>query len=127
MSNYQSVARTSPRALSRAIQAGIPAALRGMMWQLMSSSKNEEMEIIYAYYLKQNSPHEKAIRRDLNRTFPEQDYFQDRGVGQENLYNVIKAYSCTTRRWGTVRVCSLSSVRCCSICLTKRPFRPLSG
>ncbi len=94
MSNYQSVARNHPRQLSRAIQAGIPAALRGMMWQLMSSSKNEEMEIIYAYYLKQTSSHEKAIRRDLNRTFPEQDYFQDgKGVGQENLYNVIKAYS----------------------------------
>lgn len=94
MSNYQQVARNHPRQLSRAIQAGIPPALRGMMWQLMSSSKNEEMEIIYAYYLKQTSPHEKAIRRDLNRTFPEQDYFQDgKGIGQENLFNVIKAYS----------------------------------
>ncbi|CDS00347.1 hypothetical protein, partial [Sporisorium scitamineum] len=94
MSNYQQVARTQPRQLSRAIQAGIPPALRGMMWQLMSSSKNEEMEIIYAYYLKQTSTHEKAIRRDLNRTFPEQDYFQDgKGIGQENLFNVIKAYS----------------------------------
>lgn len=94
MSNYQQVARNNPRQLSRAIQAGIPPALRGMMWQLMSSSKNEEMEIIYAYYLKQTSTHEKAIRRDLNRTFPEQDYFQDgKGIGQENLYNVIKAYS----------------------------------
>ncbi|GAC93802.1 hypothetical protein PHSY_001367 [Pseudozyma hubeiensis SY62] len=94
MSNYQSVARNHPRQLSRAIQAGIPPALRGMMWQLMSSSKDEEMEIIYAYYLKQTSPHEKAIRRDLNRTFPEQDYFQDgKGIGQENLFNVIKAYS----------------------------------
>ncbi|SPO32583.1 related to GYP5 - GTPase-activating protein (GAP) [Ustilago trichophora] len=94
MSNYQQVARNHPRQLSRAIQAGIPPALRGMMWQLMSSSKNEEMEIIYAYYLKQTSSHEKAIRRDLNRTFPEQDYFQDgKGIGQENLYNVIKAYS----------------------------------
>ncbi|SNX85982.1 related to GYP5 - GTPase-activating protein (GAP) [Melanopsichium pennsylvanicum] len=94
MSNYQSVARNHPRQLSRAIQAGIPPALRGMMWQLMSSSKNEEMEIIYAYLLKQTSTHEKAIRRDLNRTFPEQDYFQDgKGIGQENLFNVIKAYS----------------------------------
>ncbi|SJX63743.1 related to GYP5-GTPase-activating protein (GAP) [Sporisorium reilianum f. sp. reilianum] len=94
MSNYQHVARTQPRQLSRAIQAGIPPALRGMMWQLMSSSKNEEMEIIYAYYLKQVSTHEKAIRRDLNRTFPEQHYFQDgKGIGQENLFNVIKAYS----------------------------------
>ncbi|CEH14149.1 related to gyp5-gtpase-activating protein [Ceraceosorus bombacis] len=94
MSNYQEVAQTQPRELSRAIQAGIPAALRGMMWQLMSSSKSEEMEIVYAYYLKQTTPHEKNIRKDLARTFPEQEYFADgKGVGQENLFNVIKAYS----------------------------------
>ncbi|MCO5599918.1 hypothetical protein L7F22_054025 [Adiantum nelumboides] len=94
MSNYQDIARTQPRKLSKAIQAGIPAALRGMMWQLMSSSKDEEMEIIYAYYLKQTSPHEKMIRKDLARTFPGQVYFQDgKGIGQENLFNVVKAYS----------------------------------
>lgn len=94
MSNYQDIARTQPRKLSKAIQAGIPSALRGMMWQLMSSSKDEEMEIIYAYYLKQNSPHEKMIRKDLARTFPGQVYFQDgKGIGQENLFNVVKAYS----------------------------------
>jgi hypothetical protein len=94
MSNYQEIAQTQPRQLSQAIQAGIPGALRGMMWQLMSSSKDEEMEIIYAYYLKQTSPHEKMIRKDLARTFPGQDYFRDgKGIGQENLFNVVKAYS----------------------------------
>ncbi|PWN93003.1 RabGAP/TBC [Acaromyces ingoldii] len=94
MSNYQDIARTRPRQLSRAIQTGIPGALRGMMWQLMSSSKDEELELIYAFYLKQTSPHEKNIRKDLARTFPEQDYFQDgKGIGQENLFNVVKAYS----------------------------------
>ena len=94
MSNYQEIARTHPQQLSRAIQAGIPGALRGMMWQLMSSSKDEEMEIIYAFYLKQPSPHEKMIRKDLARTFPGQDDFQDgTGIGQENLFNVVKAYS----------------------------------
>lgn len=94
MNNYQLVAQTRPSELSLAIQAGIPAALRGMMWQLMSSSKDEEMEIIYAYYLKQTTSHEKSIRRDLSRTFPEQDYFKEgKGIGQENLFNVIKAYS----------------------------------
>lgn len=94
MSNYQEIAQEQPRQLSQAIQAGIPGALRGMMWQLMSSSKDEEMEIIYAYYLKQTSPHEKMIRKDLARTFPGQDYFRDgKGIGQENLFNVVKAYS----------------------------------
>lgn len=40
------------------------------------------------------SPHERAIRRDLNRTFPEHSFFKERdGVGQESLFNVLKAYS----------------------------------
>ncbi|CAO1637891.1 unnamed protein product [Parajaminaea phylloscopi] len=94
MSNYQQVAQENPQELSQAIQAGIPAQLRGLCWQLLSASKDEEMEIIYAYYLRQTSSHEKQIRKDLSRTFPEQDYFKDgKGVGQENLFNVVKAYS----------------------------------
>lgn len=94
MSNYHEVARESPEELSRAIQAGIPAQLRGLCWQLLSASKDEEMEIIYAYYIRQTSSHEKQIRKDLSRTFPEQTYFQNvNGIGQENLFNVVKAYS----------------------------------
>lgn len=94
MNNYQDIASTQPQKLSRAIQTGIPGSLRGMMWQLMSSSKDEEMELIYAHYTKQSSPHEKMIRKDLARTFPSQNYFQDgQGIGQENLFNVVKAYS----------------------------------
>lgn len=94
MSNYQEVAQENPRDLSRAIQSGIPGQLRGLCWQLLSASKDEEMEIIYAYYIRQSSSHEKQIRKDLSRTFPDQDYFKDgKGVGQENLFNVVKAYS----------------------------------
>jgi len=64
-----------------------------MMWQLMSSSKDEEQELIYAFYLKQTTPHEKAIRKDLARTFPELSYFKDKTTGSENMFNVVKAYS----------------------------------
>ena len=40
------------------------------------------------------SPHERAIRRDLNHTFPEHSFFKERDeVGQESLFNVLKAYS----------------------------------
>ena len=94
ITDYHEVAHENPHDLSRAIQAGIPAQLRGLCWQLLSASKDEEMEIIYAYYIRQNSPHEKQIRKDLSRTFPQQDYFKDvKGVGQDNLFNVVKAYS----------------------------------
>lgn len=93
-SDYHQVAQENPHELSAAIQAGIPAQLRGLCWQLLSASKDEEMEIIYAFYIRQSSPHEKQIRKDLSRTFPEQDYFKDgKGIGQENLFNVVKAYS----------------------------------
>lgn len=40
----------------------------------------------YSALLKQTSPHEKSIGRDLNRTFPKHSYFKDSdGVGQQNL------------------------------------------
>lgn len=52
------------------------------------------MEIIYAYYMRQPTPHEKQIRKDLSRTFPDQEYFKDvSGTGQESLYHIVKAYS----------------------------------
>ncbi|ORY89078.1 rab-GTPase-TBC domain-domain-containing protein [Leucosporidium creatinivorum] len=94
MSNYEEVASTNPRELSRAIQRGIPPALRGMCWQLMAATKDPALVETYTSLLKQTSPHEKSIGRDLNRTFPKHSYFMDsEGVGQENLFNVVKAYS----------------------------------
>ncbi|CEQ40743.1 SPOSA6832_02373 [Sporobolomyces salmonicolor] len=94
MSDYEEVARAQPRELSRAIQKGIPPALRGMTWQLMAAAKDPTLESVYSSLLKQKSPHEKSIARDLSRTFPKHEYFADNGgVGQENLFNVVKAYS----------------------------------
>ncbi|KAJ1304809.1 hypothetical protein OPQ81_005944 [Rhizoctonia solani] len=94
VANYEEVARTRPTELAQAIENGIPASLRGMMWQLMSASKDADLEKIYAELLKKPTPHEKAILRDLGRTFPNHEFFTDGGgVGQENLFNVLKAYS----------------------------------
>ncbi|KAG9301327.1 hypothetical protein G9A89_004079 [Geosiphon pyriformis] len=94
ISDYETVAKSQPRQLSRMIQKGIPSALRGMIWQLMSKSKDAELESTYAQLLKETSIHEKLIMRDLNRTFPKHEYFQDQnGIGQEGLFNVVKAYS----------------------------------
>ena len=94
LTDYSNVLATSPIELSKAIYAGIPAALRGMMWQLLSSSKDDDLELQYAKYLTLPCPSDRAIRRDLSRTFPDQDYFKEaQGRGQESLYNVVKAYS----------------------------------
>ncbi|KAF8274527.1 RabGAP/TBC, partial [Lactarius quietus] len=94
--DYQSFASENAEKLARAIESGIPSNLRGMVWQLMSASKDPEMEATYLKMLKETSPHEKAIIRDLGRTstFPQHEFFTDgQGIGQENLFNVLKAYS----------------------------------
>ncbi|KAF8516735.1 RabGAP/TBC [Hysterangium stoloniferum] len=91
MADYHLFARENSDELARAIESGIPNSLRGMMWQLM---QDPELEAEYARLLKETCIHEKAIMRDLGRTFPHHDYFLDgQGIGQENLFNVLKAYS----------------------------------
>ncbi|KAL1405949.1 GTPase-activating protein [Vanrija albida] len=98
--DYEEVARTRPKDLSRAIQQGIPPVIRGPIWQLMSSSKSIELEETYKALLKQTSPYEKAIHKDLSRTFPQHKFFQNAGTGQESLFMVVKAYSLYDREVG---------------------------
>lgn len=41
------VARSSAEELNRAIATGIPSAIRGVIWQVLGQSKNEDLEIVY--------------------------------------------------------------------------------
>jgi hypothetical protein len=41
------VARTNADELNRAIATGIPHAIRGVVWQVLAQSKNEELESVY--------------------------------------------------------------------------------
>ncbi|KAH8177926.1 rab-GTPase-TBC domain-containing protein [Sarocladium implicatum] len=41
------VARTSAEELNRAIASGIPNAIRGVIWQVLAQSKNDELEVVY--------------------------------------------------------------------------------
>lgn len=41
------VAKTSAAELNRAIAGGIPSAIRGVVWQVLAQSKNEELEGVY--------------------------------------------------------------------------------
>ncbi|KAJ3575126.1 hypothetical protein NP233_g1307 [Leucocoprinus birnbaumii] len=94
ISDYAGFAAERPEELAQAIAKGIPATLRGMMWQHMAASKDLELENTYIKLLKETSTHEKSITRDLGRTFPHHAFFTDgQGIGQENLFNVLKAYS----------------------------------
>lgn len=96
ISDFDKVNKTEHGKFRLLLSIGIPSSLRGMLWQIFSSSKTniDLIENEYRELLNNTSPHEKLIRRDLPRTFPTLDYFKDpTGEGQEMLFNVIKAYS----------------------------------
>lgn len=94
MQSYDEVARKEPKKLTRKLHLGIPTAIRGMVWQLMCKGKDPALEMTFTNLLTRTSTHEKLIQRDLARTFPKHEYFQeDDGSGQEALFNVVKAYS----------------------------------
>jgi hypothetical protein len=91
INDYDTVIRSQPRQFQNNLHRGLPPPIRGMMWQLMSNSKSETLEAEYLELLERSSRHEKIIRRDLNRTFPDHAVFQDpEGPGQTSLFNVLK-------------------------------------
>ncbi|TID24250.1 gtpase activating protein [Venturia nashicola] len=55
------VARTSAQELSAAISNGIPHAIRGVVWQVLSQSKNEELETIYHELVARGTDKEKPL------------------------------------------------------------------
>lgn len=79
---------------------GIPQHFRTIIWQLLSGAQPNQIHELYAEYLRQPSPYEKSIARDIPRTFPELEFFKDGGRGQQSLFNVIKAYSLHDREVG---------------------------
>lgn len=85
--DYASVAKNNPVELSMAIASGIPDELRGIIWQIISGSKSTSLEELYSSILSEDSPHEKAIRRDLSRT----SFIKN--SDPESLFKIIKAYS----------------------------------
>jgi Rab-GTPase-TBC domain len=60
------VARTSAEELNKAIATGIPSAIRGVIWQVLAQSKNEDLEMVYKELATRGT--EKAKDRNSNST-----------------------------------------------------------
>ena len=105
LANWQLWYKKKQRRLQELLYDGVPGALRCMVWQRLARSqeescqenttrKNTDKAPGYAELIAQTSPHEKQIRQDLSRTFPQHSKFKEKaGEGQEVLFNVMKAYS----------------------------------
>ncbi|KAF9956813.1 hypothetical protein BGZ65_002453 [Modicella reniformis] len=92
--DYNAVARKLPHLLAARVRQGLPSKLRGLIWQSMSQASSTYLETMYSQLLKEDSPYERIIQRDLARTFPQIDMFKEEGgKGQEGLRNILKAYS----------------------------------
>ncbi|RLV91491.1 GTPase-activating protein GYP5 [Spathaspora sp. JA1] len=91
VNDYDYVINHESDKLNQVIMSGIPKEFRGIIWQLVSKSKNFQLEEFYLHLKVESSIHEKAIKRDLSRT----SFFTN--VEQVNkaqeLFNVIKSYS----------------------------------
>lgn len=82
------------------VRKGIPHHFRAIVWQLLCGASEADKKQ-YADYIKSTSACEKVIRRDIARTYPEHDFFKEKdGLGQEALFNVMKAYSLHDREVG---------------------------
>ncbi|XP_021944224.2 ecotropic viral integration site 5 ortholog isoform X1 [Folsomia candida] len=83
------------------VRRGIPHHFRGIVWQLLCGAHDSSDKAKYADYIKATSACEKVIRRDIARTYPEHEFFKEKdGLGQESLFNVMKAYSLHDREVG---------------------------
>ncbi|KAK4511162.1 26S proteasome regulatory subunit 8 [Mucor velutinosus] len=92
--DFSAVALKLPHLVSAKLRAGIPAKVRGVIWQAMSQSASLNLETVYGQLVVEHSPYERIIQRDLARTFPGIEMFkQEGGTGQQALERVLKAYS----------------------------------
>ncbi|CAE7784161.1 EVI5 [Symbiodinium pilosum] len=80
------------------IRQGIPEFLRGSVWQKLALSREllqKHPKDIYEQMRRaEAAPCEGDIVRDINRTFPKHVLYRDKqGLGQQQLLNVLRAYS----------------------------------
>ncbi|KAG8531133.1 uncharacterized protein KY384_004491 [Bacidia gigantensis] len=66
------VARTSAEELNRAIATGIPSAIRGVVWQVLAQSKNEELEGVYKELVVRGTDKDHDLTASLQGHAPSQ-------------------------------------------------------
>ncbi|XP_048377870.1 EVI5-like protein isoform X4 [Stegostoma tigrinum] len=101
INEWEEVRKKKEKLLRELIRKGIPHHFRGIAWQLLCNATDLPVKNQYSELLKMTSPCEKLIRRDIARTYPEHDFFKGQdSLGQEVLFNVMKAYSLVDREVG---------------------------
>ncbi|NXF43924.1 EVI5 protein, partial [Oceanites oceanicus] len=101
VNEWEDVRKKKEKQVKELVRKGIPHHFRAIVWQLLCTAQSMPIKDQYSELLKMTSPCEKLIRRDIARTYPEHDFFKEKdSLGQEVLFNVMKAYSLVDREVG---------------------------
>ncbi|XP_064311572.1 ecotropic viral integration site 5 protein homolog isoform X4 [Phalacrocorax carbo] len=101
VNEWEDARKKKEKQVKELVRKGIPHHFRAIVWQLLCSAQSMPIKDQYSELLKMTSPCEKLIRRDIARTYPEHDFFKEKdSLGQEVLFNVMKAYSLVDREVG---------------------------
>lgn len=79
------VARTSPEELSRAIASGIPSAIRGVVWQVLAQSKNEELESVYKELVVRGTDKDREHQAALSGQLPQPAYLNGNAKEKQSV------------------------------------------
>lgn len=64
------------------------------MWKAIVGARDLDLEDEYDKLRGMPSPHEDRIDKDVGRTFPDHDFFNNSSLpGQKMLWNVLKCFS----------------------------------
>ncbi|KAI8942928.1 hypothetical protein NX059_000966 [Plenodomus lindquistii] len=92
--DYPQTVQRLPTLCINKIRSGIPAPLRGVVWQSASGARDKLIEDQYDTLCGESSPYENIINKDLGRSFPGVEMFKDpEGEGQKMLGRVLKCFS----------------------------------
>ncbi|XP_055467537.1 ecotropic viral integration site 5 protein homolog isoform X5 [Psammomys obesus] len=101
VNEWDDVRKKKEKQVKELVRKGIPHHFRAIVWQLLCDAQSMPVKDQYSELLKMTSPCEKLIRRDIARTYPEHNFFKEKdSLGQEVLFNVMKAYSLVDREVG---------------------------
>nr|XP_036853972.1 ecotropic viral integration site 5 protein homolog isoform X4 [Manis javanica] len=101
VNEWEDVRKKKEKQVKELVHKGIPHHFRAIVWQLLCNAQSMPIKDQYSELLKMTSPCEKLIRRDIARTYPEHNFFKEKdSLGQEVLFNVMKAYSLVDREVG---------------------------
>ncbi|XP_045870820.1 ecotropic viral integration site 5 protein homolog isoform X3 [Meles meles] len=101
VNEWEDVRKKKEKQVKELVRKGIPHHFRAIVWQLLCSAQSMPIKDQYSELLKMTSPCEKLIKRDIARTYPEHNFFKEKdSLGQEVLFNVMKAYSLVDREVG---------------------------